>query len=470
MRVDRPYLDHLEAELSKVVAQKDAEMRQYWTGDELFNANSTDHIARVLFDGYLLNGQYVSRQAPWVERNKKSGKWKTDKKTLRAIVEKTQCPFSKAVLEYRAAHKAETGFIHDIKLLSEYDGYLHTNFHLHGTSTGRLSSSDLNMQNLPSYLAGFNIKKIFLPDDSDTEILVNVDYKGAEIRIFTAYAKDPRLIDALNGGLDVHSLFVQEIYGIAYDIVAGHESLKDTNKELYLDLKSKRTNCKRVVFGILYGAMARKIAETAGITEEEAQKIIDGMFVKFPSIKHYMDETVAQIHKFGFVETLLGRRRRFPLQHVNGFFRGQAERRGKNMKIQSTSSDIVLGQLIEVDEHIRELGGRSCITVHDSIVTTCKKKYAHQLPEFINLYCVKRVAEKYPWLPVEFSADVEVGPSYGEGMNLEKYLKQERDRPRTEGEMLDVDFDVEAIEELREDEDEAREKLEIAAAVSGAAS
>lgn len=465
MRVDRPYLDHLEVELSRVVAQKDAEMRQYWSGDAIFNPNSTDHIAQVLFDGYVLDGAFVSRQAPWVERNKKSGKWKTDKKTLRSIVEKTKCPFSKALLDYRASHKALTGFIHDIKLLSEYDGFLHTNFHLHGTSTGRLSSSDLNMQNLPSYLAGFNIKKIFLPDDSDTEILVNIDYKGAEIRIFTAYAKDNKLIEALNNGLDVHSLFVQEIYGIAYDLVATHELLKDTNKELYLDLKAKRTNCKRVVFGILYGAMAKKIAETAGITEEEAQKIIDGMFVKFPSIKQYMDETVAQIHKFGYVETLLGRRRRFPLQHVNGFFKGQAERRGKNMKIQSTSSDIVLGQLIEVDGHIAELGGRSCITVHDSIVTTCKKRYAAQLPAFLKHYCVERVAEKYPWLPVEFSADVEVGSSYGECTNLEKYLKQERERLRTEDEKLDVDFDMEALDELREDEEEKAEREALAAVV-----
>lgn len=472
MRVDRPYLEYLDQELSRVVATKEAEMLQYWDvraatrpDDDVFNPNSTEHLSRVLYDGYQLDGTYVLRTGPWVEKNKKSNTWKTDKKTLRAIVEKTKCPFARAVLEYRAAHKAKSGFIHDIKLLSEYDGYLHTNFHLHGTSTGRLSSSDLNMQNLPGYLAGFNIKKIFLPDDPETEILVNIDYKGAEIRIFTAYARDNKLIEALNGGLDVHSLFVQEIYGIAYEIVAAHESLKETDKERYLDLKNKRTNCKRVVFGILYGAMAKKIAETAGISEEEAQKIIDGMFEKFPSIKNYMDETVAQIHQMGFVETLIGRRRRFPLQHVNGFFRGQAERRGKNMKIQSTSSDIVLGQLIEVDERIGDLGGRTCITVHDSIVATCKKKYASQLPAFIQKYCVDRVAEKYPWLPVAFAADVEVGPSYGEGMSIEKFLAKEREKAKTEEEMLEITFDVEAMDELREDEEEKAEREAVAAVV-----
>lgn len=472
MRVDRPYVEYLETELSKVVSTKGAELNGYWDPErsEPFNPNSTENIAHVLFH-YGVGADPVARmisageRSRWAERNKKSGAFKTDKKTLRTLIEKEKCQFSKSLLEYRASHKALSGFIHDIKLLSEYDGYLHTNFHLHGTSTGRLSSLDLNMQNLPAYLAGFNIKKIFQPDDPDSEVLVNVDYKGAEIRIFTAYAKDRKLIDALNNGLDVHSLFVQEIYGIAYDIVANHESLKDTDKERYLDLKNKRTNCKRVVFGILYGAMAKKIAETAGITEEEAQKIIDGMFEKFPSIRQYMEDTVEQIHKRGFVETLLGRRRRFPLQDVNGFFRGQAERRGKNMKIQSTSSDIVLGQLIELDEHIGELGGRLCITVHDSIVATCKKTYAEQLPAFLHHYCVERVAEKYPWLPVAFAADIEVGPSYGETMSIDRFLKQERERRRTEDEMLDIDFDQEALDELREDEEEKAEREAVGAVV-----
>jgi DNA polymerase-1 len=316
-------------------------------------------------------------------------------------------------------------------------------------------------------LAGFNIKKIFLPDDPETEVILNVDWRGAEIRIFTAYARDPKLIDALNNGLDVHSLFVHEIYGIPYDDVANRDQWKDSDPPRYKKLNALRTNCKRVVFGILYGAMAKKIAETAGISEEEAQKIIDGMFTKFPSLKGYMDETVAEIHQKGYVETLLGRRRRFPLQGVNGFFRGQAERRGKNMKIQSTSSDIVIGQLVELDEHMAEIGGRLCITVHDSIVATVKKKYVHQLPAFLDHYCVQRVAQKYPWLPVAFACDIEVGPSYGETTSIDRYLKAEKERNKTPEEMQIADFETEALEELRDDE-EARAEAESIAAALGA--
>lgn len=465
MRVDRPYVDFLEQELGKVVATKREELLRHWDGmgkGEEFNPNSTQHLGYLLYSRGIIQDDGLRSLPRLIEGvsdlKTKSGGWKTDKKTLRAVAETFDCPFSKALLDYRAAFKAVSGFVDDIRILSEYDGYMHTNFHLHGTSTGRLSSNNLNMQNLPDWLAGFNIKKIFLPDDPEEELLFNLDWKGAEIRVFTAYSGDPRLIDALNQGLDVHSFFTQEIYGIPYEEVANHEALKSTNKERYLFLKKLRTNVKRVVFGILYGAKAPKIAETAGITVEEAQKIIDLLFAKFPSIQDYINGTHAEIHRSGRAETLFHRRRRFPLVAVNGFFRGQAERRGVNMKIQSTSSDIVIGQLIELDEHIAELGGRLCITVHDSIAGTIKKKYVEQLPAFLQHYCVKRVADKYPWLPVAFECDTGVGPSYGETMALDKYVKQHAERQRSAEELLFQELDNEAIMELREDEDEKRER------------
>jgi DNA polymerase-1 len=462
-RVDRPYLEYLEAELAKVVEKKKQDLLTYWDGmgkQEEFNANSTHHIGYLLFNRGIPgpDGKRDTRVIPGVtEERTKTGQWKTDKKTLRAIVEATKCPFTKALLDYRSAHKALSGFIGEIKTLSEADGYLHTNFHLHGTSTGRLSSSNLNMQNVPEWLAGYNIKKIFIPDDPETELLFNLDWKGAEIRVFTAYSGDKQLIKALNDGLDIHSFFTQEIYGVPYDEVANHEKLKDTNKDRYQFLKKTRTNVKRVVFGILYGAKAPKIAETAGIDTDEAQGIIDRLFNRFPSIQNYINGTHAEIHKLGRVETLFHRRRRFPLAAVNGFFRGQAERRGVNMKIQSTSSDIVIGQLVEIDQHISELGGRLCLTVHDSIAGTVKKKYLQQLPEFLNYYCVKRVAEKYPWLPVDFACDIGVGPNYGETSALDVVLQQqEQNLVVSPEDAMFSEFDREAIDELREDEEERK--------------
>lgn len=459
-RVDRPYLEKIEADLQKVVSEKERLLHSFWDrkGEE-FNPNSTQHVGYVLFNGGVRDpetGIKKIHNGPWLERNAKSQQYKTDKKTLKAIAERNKCPFSRTLLEYRAAHKALSGFVHDIKVLSDYDGYLHTSFHLHGTSTGRLSSSNVNMQNQPKKLAGVNIKKIFIPDDPEEELVFNVDWKGAEIRVFTAYADDAPLIKALNDGLDVHSWFTQEVFGIPYEEV---EAKKDIDDEM----GKTRATVKRVVFGILYGAMAKKIAETAGISEEDAQNVIDKLFARFPSLKGYMDEVVAQIHSRGYVETLFGRRRRFPLQGVNRFFQGQAERRGKNMKIQSTSSDIVLGQLIEIDEHIHEIGGRLCITVHDSLVGTFKKKHLAQVQDFFDHYCVRRVAQKYPWLPVAFAHDIGVGPSYGETVGLSDYLARMAPRELTpEQEFLEV-MDEDALHDLRTDEEEEREAVAAAA-------
>jgi uracil-DNA glycosylase family 4 len=459
-RVDRPYLERLEVDLGKIVDEKKAFLNRAWDPLELqkgheFNPNSTNDIGYVLFQYGVYDeaaGKRLRRMEsdkdPWLERNK-SGSYKTDKKTLKAIAERLKCSFAKNLLEYRAAHKALTGFIKDIKDLSEYDGYLHTSFHLHGTSTGRLSSSNVNMQNQPKKLAGVNIKKIFIPDDPEEEVVFNVDWKGAEIRVFTAYAPDQALIDALNAGLDVHSWFTQEIYGIPYAEVELKKDIDDA-------MNKTRTTVKRVVFGILYGAMAKKIAETANISEEDAQKVIDKLFERFPSLRNYMDEVVSQIHTRGFVETFFGRRRRFPLQNVNGFFRGQAERRGKNMKIQSTSSDIVVAQLVEIFEHIGELGGRLCITVHDSIVGTIKKKHLGQAQAFFDYYCVQRVREKCPWLPVDFAHDVSVGPSYGETIALADYLKKNPPVQLTQEQEFMELLDQDALIELKEDDEEEK--------------
>jgi uracil-DNA glycosylase family 4 len=454
-RVDRPYLEKLEVDLGRIVDEKRRTLDTLWGPgmDHPLNPNSTADIGLLLFSRGVYNNETQkrenTREGPWLERNKNSNAFKTDKKTLKAIAEKLKCPFSKNLLEYRGAHKALTGFVKDIKDLSKYDGYLHTSFHLHGTSTGRTSSSNVNMQNQPKKLAGVNIKKIFIPDDPEEEVIFNVDWKGAEIRVFTAYAPDQQLIDALNSGLDVHSWFTQEIFGIPYAEV---ERLKDIDDEM----AKTRTTVKRVVFGILYGAMAKKIAETAGISEEAAQDVIDKLFNRFPSLRQYMDDVCHHIHTQNFVETLFGRRRRFPLQNVNQFFRGQAERRGKNMKIQSTSSDIVIGQLIEIFDHIRELGGRLCITVHDSIVGTIKKKYLGQVQAFFDYYCITRVREKCPWLPVDFAHDVSIGPSYGETIALADYIKKNPIKSMTpDQEFLDL-LDQDALIDLKMDDEEER--------------
>ena len=469
-RVDRSYLEYLKAELPKAVATAEKELRQHWrTGEGEFNPNSTVQLGLLLFNygvyagnrwnphwgDYSMEaaqklGARLYTEAPFdvvknsrandplnwrtrhidgvTELNEKSQQWKTDKKTLRAIVEYTMkkgnpCLFTVALLDYRSAHKAQTGFLAEIDRLSALDGYLHTNFGIHGTATGRLSSSAMNLQNWPTWIASFNLKKLLIPDDPESEVIVNADAKGAEVKIFAAYSKDARLIEALNAGLDTHCFFLEQVYGIPYaEAMAANEGVHP-DPVRGKELKALRTIIKRVVFGILYGAGPKKIAETAGVPLAKAQEVIERLLGMFPSIPKYVEETKAQIRRESRVQTYFGRRRRFPLHQVSSFFRSQSDRRGVNMLIQSTSSDIVLGQLCEIDDHLHEIGGRLALTVHDSIVAVVGKKYIRQVPDFFKYYCEDRVAQKYPWLPVRFAWDVEVGPSYGELVPVKHYLE-----------------------------------------------
>lgn len=314
--------------------------------------------------------------------------------------------------------------------------------------------------NCPKKLAGRNIKNIFVPPSGMT--LVNTDAKGAEIRLFAAYSNDAKLIQAILDGLDTHSFFVSQVWkGIKYEDV---ERARDMVDEWY-DNKDKgrpqtfaedvfkwaealvrrRTNCKRVVFGTLYGAMAAKIAETAGIPLEEAQEVIDLMFEMFPTIPAYIQSTQNEVLLFGGVYTKTGRKRRFPLANIR-MFRNRCFRQAVNFKIQATSSDIVLWVMNQVAPIItKDLGGELHATVHDSIVFSVPTRYLSQVSDMMHEYGTRRVAEKFPWLPIPFEWDVECGPRYGQVININKYL--EGQHAKTEKE----DGDIIEGDEIREE-------------------
>lgn len=314
------------------------------------------------------------------------------------------------------------------------------------------SSSDENMQNIPFRIGEHNIKKIFVPSDQETQVICNADAKAAEVRMYAAYSKDKNLIQALNDGMDPHSFFsgmifkpeiilenveyasrkaVMNLIGIdeehnwSYDDFNNRTNFKDTDPWYAAQLEKLRKNIKRVVFGILYGASKFKIARIVGISNEQAQTIINALERMFPSIPEYVRTTKDQVRHIGVVETFLGRRRRFDLLGLTNYGRSKAERQAINFKIQSTSSDVVLEVLCDVAEPVRQdLGGHLLITVHDSIVAEIPKQYISQLPDFFKEYGEKRVAVRHPWLPVPFKWDVEVGASYGEVIDVYDYMNR----------------------------------------------
>ena len=445
-RVDQKYIEVLEDALSKVVQDTETELygmvgRTTPDGAAL-NLNAPATLANVLFNWGWQHPNGTQMGAYDAVEKTKSGQYSTAEKTLRAFVaykdvqknEPTdESYFIERLLRYRKASKAHGTFLANVRALSRRDGFLHTQFHLNGTGTGRLSSSDMNMQNIPKYLAGWNIKKLFIPD-SDEYFIANVDYKGAEVRVFTAYARDAGLITALNDGMDMHCFFASKVFNRPYEMYAGRDDPSIVpDAALRKQLDGERSDIKRVVFGILYGAGRNKISETIGVTPERAQELIDLLYAMFPAIKQYAVEVEQQILAQGYVETFLGRRRRFPVANLRSQ-RGRAVRQGRNFKIQSTSSDIVLAQMIEMEEPLRQdFGGRMLLTVHDSMVIQFPKKYGTQLKDFVKEKAEKRVTEKYPWLPVPFTVDIEAGPNYGECQNVDKYLIANPFIPTMEG-------------------------------------
>lgn len=461
IRIDRSYADRLLEALTRLIDQAQADLIACVPGyrgpnGAAFSPSSDQHIADVLYvRGWVHPDGTSMDPVPCLDYTPLTHQMSTTAKALKPYLKYDDVPdpakpgktkpvaqhdsyFLDRLFILKKASKARNTFLRNVRALSARDGRVHTSFHIPGTGTGRTSSSNPNLQNIPSKLAGWSLKKLFVPD-SDEFVLVNYDYKGAEVRVFTVYASDPALIKALNDGMDMHSFFASKVFRRPYEDYEARNSGDPLLDPAYCVLLNKeRQQIKRVVFGILYGAGAKTIAEQCGSSEEEAQGVIDLLFQMFPSIKRYLETTKLEVELYGAVETVFGRRRRFPLASSRRHA-ARAVRQAGNFRIQSTSSDIVIGQLVEIDEMIRSdrtwpewgihtplhvLGVKVFLTVHDSIVLQWPKKLLHALTPWLTYYGEHRVTEKCPWLPVPFKGDIEVGDSYGELMAIGDYVNK----------------------------------------------
>jgi DNA polymerase I-like protein with 3'-5' exonuclease and polymerase domains len=517
VRINKDYLRDAKIELDNVINRTTTKL--YAMAGEEFNLNSPGKLGAHLFDtgvGFVHPDPAAAAEIATRDGFEDKVKWtgtrmmyrfvsKTKKgapqlneKTFRTYVTQYGCPFSDLILLYKKSIKARDTFLKNIELLSSLDGRIHTNFNLSGTSTGRLSSNNINLQNVPAKVLGAIVdregqlildasgspvgpgvycKRLFIPDD-DSYVLVNADAKGAEVGIFSAYAKDKALIAALLDGMDAHCYFAAQtlnpdkiggsLTGEQRRIALASASIDDEHAWSYEDfklgndgkhpdkaygkrLKALRTNMKRVVFGILFGAGPAKIAEIAGIDERLASTIIKALFKEFASIPAFVEQTKWELRTFGFVETYHGRRRRFPWNPLTAPRKmlGKAERQAVNFKIQGTNSDLVLDVLVAMDRVVRnDLRGRMLLTVHDSLVFQVPRKYLSQVPDVMYEYGTKRVAQASPWLPIPYRWDVECGPSYGDLQPIAKYLAE---MPRLSGLEHEQGLNEEEIEdEIRE--------------------
>lgn len=332
--------------------------------------------------------------------------------------------FIKQFLRYRAAENALSKHI-DNKIMKHLrpDGKLHGGFNQAGTSSGRCASSEPNMANIPKMICdisikdregktnviepGFNFKSIFIPDRPG-QVFMNVDIQGAELRVYTAYSHDEVMIRELLAGTDIHSFTVSRCFGISYDEVIKRKKLKD------LLIEKMRLQAKRVLFGIFYGAGANKVAEQIESTREFAEEIIRAIFATYTGLRPYIEKTHAEVIRNRFVQSNFGRFRRFKMATISEMQMSEAKRQAVNFLIQSTSHDLLTSQMIEIDEHAAEVGLELCLEIHDALAGSLDESSVPKMKAFFDEHIVESVKRRFPWLPVPFLYDMEIGPNYGE--------------------------------------------------------
>ncbi len=309
-----------------------------------FNINSTKQVGEVLFDRLKLDEK---------AKKTKTGGYSTSEDVLEKL--RNKHPIIGKLLEYRTLKKLLSTYIDALPLLiSPRDGKIHTSFNQAVTATGRLSSTNPNLQNIPVRdELGREIRKAFIPDNADC-LFFSADYSQIELRIMAHLSEDPHMIDAFRSGADIHAATAAKIYGVPTD-------------EVTSDMRRK---AKTANFGIIYGISVFGLAERLNIPRSEAKELIDGYFVTYPHVKEYMDASIKVAREKGYVETLFKRKRFLPdINSRNATVRGYAERNAINAPIQGSAADIIKLAMARIYERFEREGLRSkmILQVHDEL-------------------------------------------------------------------------------------------------------
>ena len=341
VKMDLDSLRSFAAGLREEVQQREEKIRAM-AGNPNLNISSPKQIAALLYDELQLL------------QRKKKGNDSTDEETLLSI--KDRHPIVREILEFRAAKKLLSTYIEPFPgYISRSDGKIHTCFNQALTATGRLSSSNPNLQNIPIRSErGKEIRKAFVPS-REGGVIMSADYSQIELRIMAHLSQDRHLIEAFNSGLDVHKATAAKIFGIDSSEVSAEQ----------------RRIAKTANFGIMYGISAFGLSQRLSCSRAEAKQIIDDYFESFPAIRSFIEDTLTAARENGYVETIFGRRRFVPdVNSRNGTVRALAERNAVNAPIQGTSADIIKMAMAGVDRRISEAGlkSRMVLQIHDELL------------------------------------------------------------------------------------------------------
>lgn len=340
--VDTTRLEQKSVEMTGRIAA--LEEKIYDLAGETFNINSPKQLADVLF---------VSLKLPPVKKTKTG--YSTNAEVLEEL--KPRHPIVAAILDFRALTKLKSTYLDGLGKLIDSDGRVHTNFNQTVTATGRLSSSDPNLQNIPVRTQeGREIRALFGPG-AGFDCIISADYSQIELRLLAHMSGDENLIDAFNRGQDIHARTAAEVFGVAIDQIT---------PEL-------RRKAKAVNFGIVYGISDYGLSRDLHIPRKEAGEYITRYFQRYPGVKNFLDETVAKAREVGYVTTMFGRRRTLPAINSPNFnLRSFAERTAMNTPIQGSAADIIKLAMIRAEENLHGLKSRIIIQVHDELVLEAK--------------------------------------------------------------------------------------------------
>ncbi|MGM0588859.1 MAG: DNA polymerase I [Bacteroidota bacterium] len=354
IKLDQGMLKEVSAQLDKEIGE--LESRIFEIADEEFNLNSPKQMGEILFEKLGLPAG----------KKTKTGQYSTAESVLTKLADDYE--IVELILEYRGISKLKSTYVDALpKLINEQTGRIHTSFNQHIAATGRLSSSNPNLQNIPiRSQRGREIRKAFIPEQGYK--LLAADYSQVELRVIASIAQDKAMMAAFRNDEDIHARTAKEIFDLdSLDEVTGNQ----------------RRKAKEVNFGIPYGVSAYGLAQRLGISNGEAKEMIDQYFNRFPGIQRYIDETKAFAKEEGYVKTLLGRRRYIPdINSRNWTVRGFAERTAINMPIQGTAADIIKIAMINIDQMIEQEGlkSRMLLQVHDELVFEIADEEADALP------------------------------------------------------------------------------------------
>ena len=333
------------AETSKVFTERmetiERDIREV-AGQEL-NISSPRQIGELLFDQLKIDSK---------PKKTKTGQYVTDEATLLAL--KSKHPVVEKILDYRGYKKLLSTYIDALpQLVNPRTGHIHTSYNQAVTATGRLSSSNPNLQNIPIRDEnGKEVRKAFIPDEG--ELFFSADYSQIELRLMAHLSQDKNMVEDFNSGHDIHQATAAKIFKVPIEEVTS----------------TMRRKAKTANFGIIYGISAFGLAERMEVSRGEARQLIDDYFATYPGVKEYMDKSIEKARQLGYTQTLLGRRCQLPdINSRNAVVRGYAERNAINAPIQGTAADIIKVAMIHIDKRMREEGLKSkmILQVHDEL-------------------------------------------------------------------------------------------------------